>query len=449
MSKTKSSSFPSPPSDWKFLPFRNICLRLIHGGTPSTSIVAYWNGHTPWITGADFENNNINIIRRHITDRAIKETSTNVVPKGKILLVSRTGVGKIAIADFDVAISQDITGIDLDKSEALDKYIYYALQNEIEEIKKYNQGTSINGILREDLLKHHFPIPSLCEQQSIADILTTLDNLIDHTESLIAKYQSIKQGMMHDLFTRGVDANGRLRPPREEAPELYKESALGWIPREWEVTGLYSIRPLDRPCIKTGPFGSSLKDEHWTETGVPVVTIGSLGDRCFINSELLYIDILKAKELHNYTLDDGDIVFSRVADIGRAAVVTEHEIGWIMSSNLIRISLDKTRVIPSYVYNQIVYSHSIKQQIRILANSGGRDIANTDVVNRIVFCWPSYSEQIQICNIAKQLNNMITSQGLIRNNLGCIKSGLMHDLLTGTVRIPPHLATAQEPPHAL
>ena len=78
-------------------------------------------------------------------------------------------------------------------------------------------------------------LPSLLEQRKIARILTTLDNLIEKTEALIAKYQAIKQGMMHDLFTRGVDAHGHLRPPQAEAPDLYKQSELGWIPKEWEV----------------------------------------------------------------------------------------------------------------------------------------------------------------------------------------------------------------------
>ena len=65
-----------------------------------------------------------------------------------------------------------------------------------------------------------------------------MDNLIEKTEALIAKYQAIKQGMMHDLFTRGVDEHGHLRPTHDEAPELYKQSELGWIPKEWEVSPL-------------------------------------------------------------------------------------------------------------------------------------------------------------------------------------------------------------------
>ena len=84
-------------------------------------------------------------------------------------------------------------------------------------------------------------IPSPPAQRKIARILTTLDNLIENTETLIAKYQAIKQGMMHDLFSRGVDARGHLRPPQVEAPALYKQTGLGWIPKAWQANRLGDV----------------------------------------------------------------------------------------------------------------------------------------------------------------------------------------------------------------
>ena len=93
----------------------------------------------------------------------------------------------------------------------------------------------------EEIRDFQIPLPPLPQQRKIARILTTLDNVITQTEALIAKYQAIKQGLMHDLFTRGVDATGKLRPTQSEAPELYKQSELGWIPKEWEVHELRNV----------------------------------------------------------------------------------------------------------------------------------------------------------------------------------------------------------------
>ena len=118
-----------------------------------------------------------------------------------------------------------------------------ALQNDLERFC-FTGSTNQIELSRSELLKLAFIFPPLHQQQKIAKILTTIDNLIEQTQALIDKYTAIKQGMMADLFTRGIDLigtpetnpnHGQLRLSFEAAPELYKETELGWVPREWEV----------------------------------------------------------------------------------------------------------------------------------------------------------------------------------------------------------------------
>ena len=71
------------------------------------------------------------------------------------------------------------------------------------------------------------------EQRAIAALRATLDTTLRQTEAIIEKLKQIKQGLLHDLLKRGIDANGELRPPQSQAPHLYKDSPLGWIPRDW------------------------------------------------------------------------------------------------------------------------------------------------------------------------------------------------------------------------
>lgn len=111
---------------------------------------------------------------------------------------------------------------------------------------------------------------------------------------MVAKLKAIKQGLLHDLLTRGIDANGDLRPSQPEAPDLYKQTPLGWLPKV-EHLQASGLAQSNRPVIKTGPFGSSLKGEHWRETGRPVITIGSFGESGFIEDELLFIDEKKPR----------------------------------------------------------------------------------------------------------------------------------------------------------
>ena len=89
-------------------------------------------------------------------------------------------------------------------------------------LEQVSQGFTFQAInSREVLASLAIKCPPLPEQRKIAHILTTVDDLIDRTEALIAKLRAIKQGLKHDLLTRGVDGHGQLRPPPEEAPELY------------------------------------------------------------------------------------------------------------------------------------------------------------------------------------------------------------------------------------
>jgi type I restriction enzyme, S subunit len=80
-----------------------------------------------------------------------------------------------------------------------------------------------------------FSVPDVSEQeqQAISLSLDTLDTTIRQTEAIIEKLKQVKQGLLHDLLTRGIDANGELRPPQSQAPHLYKDSPLGWMPKEW------------------------------------------------------------------------------------------------------------------------------------------------------------------------------------------------------------------------
>ncbi len=72
----------------------------------------------------------------------IRSSATSVVQQGNLLVVTRTGVGKLAIAPCDIAISQDITGVYLDASKVDTKFVYHLLGKELNELKKLNQGTS-------------------------------------------------------------------------------------------------------------------------------------------------------------------------------------------------------------------------------------------------------------------------------------------------------------------
>lgn len=292
-------------------------------------------------------------------------------------------------------------------------------------------GSTRYGLSSSAIANTSISLAPLPQQRRIAEILSTLDEAIEQTEALIAKMQRVKAGLMHDLFTRGVAHDGRLRPTREQAPDLYKESPLGWIPKEWETASLADRARPGRPHLKTGPFGSSLKIEHWVEDGHPVITIGALGEGDFIHSELLFVSDVTAQRLREYQLEVDDVVFSRVADVGRSAVILDGNKGWIMSSNLMRISLDQSKVHAAFLQSQLAHDARVRAQIRATVNSGGREVANSQILNRLLFAWPQPDEQSWILDRVEAHDDKRKTESTYLDKLIKQKSGLMHDLLTG------------------
>ncbi len=95
----------SRTDDWVEYQFFDLCERIVNGGTPPTDQPHFWNGKTPWVTGADFNSRGIGEIRRYVSEAGLRSSATSVVRAGNLLVVTRTGVGKLAIAPFDIAIS--------------------------------------------------------------------------------------------------------------------------------------------------------------------------------------------------------------------------------------------------------------------------------------------------------------------------------------------------------
>jgi len=189
------------PEEWQETKLKDIVLRFYNGGTPDTSNENYWGGNIPWITGADFENQKINRIRRNITHEGVENSATNIIPEGNLLVATRTGVGKLAIAPFDIAISQNITGIILDSQKALPGYIYWYLDHKADRLRSIIQGTSINGLLRGDLESFTVTLPSVNEQEKIADILTSIDDEVEKEMNHKEHLETLKKGLMQVLLT--------------------------------------------------------------------------------------------------------------------------------------------------------------------------------------------------------------------------------------------------------
>ncbi len=220
-----------------------------------------------------------------------------------------------------VLFSHHVTRLSLN-NQIHPKYLYYLLCIDTYRrwMRKYARGTTVLMLDMDAIKKIPFQYPeSKTRQGKIAAILTSIDAAIEKTEALIEKYQQIKVGLMHDLFTRGVLTNGQLRPPRNQAPELYQETAIGWIPKDWH----YEL--LDKLAVR-GSGHTPNKDhaEYWNG-GIKWVSLADSYrlDQLYISDTDLKISIQGIQNSSAVLHPAGIVVLSRDAGVGKSAITTE------------------------------------------------------------------------------------------------------------------------------
>ena len=187
-------------SEWPMVKLGGIA-RFVSGGTPDRNNKAYYLGQIPWISGADISDSGHVQIRRRITEEAAEQSATSVVESGTLLLVTRTSIGKIALAPKDLAFSQDITGIFPNDAVILRKYLESFIRSiGAEQLKTRARGVTIKGVNRKDVEELKIPLPPLGEQKRIAEVFGEASKTIKDTEKIIHNVQGLKRSALRGIL---------------------------------------------------------------------------------------------------------------------------------------------------------------------------------------------------------------------------------------------------------
>lgn len=312
------------------------------------------------------------------------------------------------------------------------KYLYYALSEQFDWIQHRRTGTGVPHVPKDlgRLLKLHYPKQRTI-QQRIATILTSIDTAIEKTEALVAKYQQIKAGLMHDLFTRGVLPNGQLRPPREQAPELYRETAIGWIPKAWPVRKLGSMARI----VSGVTLGSQASGSGGLE--VPYLRVANVQDGYLDLTDIKTVRITR-KELEQLRLQVGDVLMNEGGDfdkLGRGAVWSGEIENCVYQNHVFRVRTNSSDLLPYFL---AFYSESnFGKKYFLISSKQSTNLAsiNSTQLHAYPIALPSREEQQAIIERISAANGRIevmkAEAGKLRNQ----KCGLMHDLLTGKVLV--------------
>jgi len=409
------------PSGWQQHQLGNLA-KIVGGGTPSRSESRFWNcGVIPWATPTDITENNSKYIQKtseYITEAGLQSSAATLLPAGTILYTSRATLGAKSISTVPMATNQGFANF-LPENVDVD-YLYYLLDVLTPLIKRLSAGTTFDEVSKRDLRTVWCAVPKIREEQtSIAQILNAIDTSIERTRFAAEHAIFVKNALKQCLFTEGV-----LHEPQ-------RKTSIGFLPQSWEVVPISSI-------VKNFQYGLSKAMQQKGE--IPIIRMGNIQNGEILLNDLKYVTLPK-KVIRPYLVNRGDVLFNRTNSqehVGKVGIY-RHERPIVFASYLIRLLPDTTKV-DNYYLGQVLNSYTTQCRIKRYATPGVQQVnINAKNLGKVLIPLPvgekGLEEQRKIGQILEGADALIRTFNPKIQALQILKNNLMHDLLTGHVRI--------------
>lgn len=197
---TRKQRLPGFSREWEEKRLGDVLEKILGGGTPSRSNSRFWGNEIPWVTVKDFATFHPRQTQEAITWEGLKQSASNLIPKGTLITSTRMALGKTVIYEVDVSINQDLKAL-FPKPNVSARFLYYWFEHHAHLIDELGSGSTVKGIALADLKGLEFRLAPLGEQTAIAAVLSDMDAEIAALEARREKTQAIKQGMMQELLT--------------------------------------------------------------------------------------------------------------------------------------------------------------------------------------------------------------------------------------------------------
>lgn len=392
--------------NWLFVKISDIAGQFKTGGTPSTKEQIFWDGTIPWIQSSDLQKDILFGIKpqKFISEKGLQNSSAKLIPKNSIAIVTRVGVGKLAIIDQDYATSQDFLSLS-DFGEDI-QFIVYSIYRMLQKESTQLQGTSIKGITKEDLLSKKIALPEIEEQQAIGSLFRTIDDLLASYKDNLANYQSLKATMLTKMFPKAG----------QSVPEIRLDEFEG----EWEVQTIKELASFSK--------GNGYTKNDLVNSGKEIILYG----RLYTNYQTVIsqVNTFVTKVKANAVISKGGEVIvpasgESAEDISRASVVEKS--GVILGGDLNIIYPDENKV--DSIFLALTISNG-SQQKELIKRAQGKSVVhlrNSDL-EKVILHYPSMEEQRAIGSYFSNLDNLINSYQEKISQLETLKKKLLQDM---------------------
>lgn len=386
---------------------------------------AFYGGLYPFIQTGDITNSFGGILTEYsqtLNERGI--AVSREFPVGTIAITIAANIADTAILGIPMYFPDSVVGAVVKYPNSI-RYVELCIRRAKQQLNARAPQSAQKNINLEDLRPLLIPVPSIEEQHRIAEILDTVDEAIARTSSLIIKLKQTKAGLLQDLLTRGLDEDGKLRDPQAH-PEQFKDSPLGQIPKEWDVTNIGSLT-----FISSGSTPNRINPAYWQDGIIPWVKTGEINYTVIDNTEEKVTQkALEETSLTLYPLGTVLIaMYGQGVTRGKVAILgieaTTNQACAAMIPNNISLS-------SGYLFHYLSYHY---ENIRSISHGSNQSNLNENLIASFLLKLPPVREQNQIIQIIDTHDSRIRAEEAYLKKLKLQKQGLMQDLLTGKVRV--------------
>ncbi|CEF41315.1 type I restriction enzyme, S subunit [Acetobacter senegalensis] len=374
------------PIGWNIVPLKRI-FSLKNGATPKSDQSDLWDGEITWITPADLNSEQPEIIthsKRTISAKGAESCAVSIVPKGSIIISTRAPIGSIGLSGIDLCTNQGCRSLVPDEGVS-SKFFLYFLYSAVSELQVLGKGTTFLELSSDSLASFPSCFPSLPEQQAIASFLDRecgkIDALIAEQERLIALLAEKRQAVISHAVTKGLNPNAPM-----------KDSGIPWIgmvPEGWEVKKVSHDFTAEK-----GKNGQLLTKEYCSEIS---------GDFPVYSGQTENNGVMASINSYEFDFDNG-VIFSTT--VGAKAMSLKFLCGKFSLSQNCMIIFPKNNIIPEYSYYAFMPLFDYERSL--IPDHMQPSFRISDLYN-FSYVMPPFDEQIMILNFIKKKEMKLTS----------------------------------------
>lgn len=322
-------------------------------------------------------------------------------------------------------LNQRVCKIESNNNEKIDiQFLMYRLVRELKNIETRTPATTVKHLSLKDIQFLKLAVPPLKEQQKIAEILSSVDAVIEKTEGVIAKTEEVKKGLMQKLLTKGIGHTE------------FKQTEIGEIPIEWSFLSLKEM--LSKNIILDhldGNHGSLYpKSSEFTEDGVPYVSANMILDSKIDFTKSKFLPLERASKFKKGIAKNDDILFAHNATVGPVALL-ETNLDYVILSTTLTYYRPNLEVLHNKFLMYYMQSNQfVKQYTKVMGQSTRNQVPIT-AQREFYFVLPPLKEQLEIVAKIDIIDIKLSTEKAYVDNLINLKQGLMQQLLTGKTRV--------------